>query len=511
MKINGYVLLVLTFILMFTTACSTTNINNTSNPKETITVDDLIVARKADANNIDPHFISDNPTSNYVFGKVYEGLIRKNKDLKYEPALAKSWEQPDDVTWIFHLRNDVTFHDGTDFNAQAVKVVFDRLLDKKTNSPRAIVFSMVEEVEVIDEFTVAFHLNAPYAALLSILASSEGSIISPAAIKDENIKLSEKAVGTGPFSFTSWKLGKEMTLSRYEDYWDNKPSFNTLTYKVVPDDMTRVDMVKSEEAHVADQLPINEIDEVSNSDNINILKTPGYGVEFLGFNVTTKPFDEIKVRQAIAHAIEKKAIIAGAYNDVGTTVPSSLSPMTIGFDEHLTDFPYNIDKAKKLLKEAGYDNGFSATIITDDRKERIHLAEIIKSQLKGIGIDLDIKILEFDVYIEQLSEGNSEMFIGGWGNATGDADYSQYNLFHSSSVGPTGNFSFYQNEKVDKLIEAARNEINEDRRIEIYAELQEIELLESPLIPIRTIDHLALINDGMHHVWMDPVGYFHFQ
>src|SRR5699024_962311 len=123
MKINGYVLLVLTFILMFTTACSTTNINNTSNPKETITVDDLIVARKADANNIDPHFISDNPTSNYVFGKVYEGLIRKNKDLKYEPALAKSWEQPDDVTWIFHLRNDVTFHDGTDFNAQAVKVV----------------------------------------------------------------------------------------------------------------------------------------------------------------------------------------------------------------------------------------------------------------------------------------------------------------------------------------------------------------------------------------------------
>ncbi|MEH7343796.1 glutathione ABC transporter substrate-binding protein [Bacillus sp. JJ1532] len=508
-----YKLIVLLLVLMFgLVGCSTTKENVDGKEKvEKEEINELIVARKADAGNIDPHFISSNPTANYVYGKVYESLVSRDKDSNYIPALAEEWSQIDDLTWEFKLRKDVKFHDGSDFNAEAVKQVFDRLLDEKTASPRAVVFSMLKEVEVKDDYTAVLHLNNPFSALLSVLASSEGSIISPKAFNEGGVDLSINAVGTGPFKFESWKPGQEMVLLRNEEYWGTKPSFEKLTYKVVPEESTRVAMVETGEAHVADQLPVTELNRVEGSSSMSVLRTEGFGVEYIGFNVEKEPFTDVKVRQAIAHAIEKDAIIKGVYNSVGSRVASALAPKVIGFHDGLKDFPYDVNQAKNLLKEAGFPNGFKTTIVTDDRKERINLAEVIQSQLKGIGVEVEIQVLEYGVYIETLSEGKSEMFIGGWGNATGDADYNQYNVFHSSSAGPVGNFSFYKNPVVDKLIEDARKEPNEEKRMELYAELQEIELEEAPLIPIRTLEHLSVTAKGIDHVWMNPVGFFFFE
>lgn len=479
--------------------------------KEKEKINELIVVRKADAGNIDPHFISSNPTANYVYGKVYEGLVARDKEMKYIPALAEEWDQIDDVTWEFRLREGVKFHDGADFNAEAVKQVFERLLDEKTASPRAVVFSMLKEVQVKDEYTVLLHLKNPYAPLMSILASSEGSMISPKAFNEGTVDLAVHAVGTGPFKFESWSQGQEMVFSRNEEYWGKKPSFEKLTYKVVPEEATRIAMVETGEAHVADQLPVTELERVENSSSMSVLRTEGFGVEYVGFNVEKEPFTNVKVRQAISHSIEREAIIKGVYNNVGSTVASAMSSKVIGYHDGLKNHDYDINKAKSLLKEAGFPEGFKTTIVTDDRKERINLAEVLQSQLKGIGIQVEINVLEYGVYIDTLSKGNSEMYIGGWGNATGDADYNQSNVFHSSSAGPVGNFSFYKNPQVDKLIEEARKEANEEKRMELYAQLQEIELEESPLIPIRTIDHLAVVGKEVDQVWMNPVGFFFFE
>lgn len=508
-----YLLIGLLFVLFLNLAgCSTTKEKvdgeKKSDKKE---INELIVARKADAGNIDPHFISSNPTANYVYGKVYESLVSRDKEMKYIPALAEEWQQIDDLTWEFKLRKDVKFHDGSDFNAEAVKQVFARLLDEKTASPRAVVFSMLKEVEAKDEYTVVFHLKNPFSALLSVLASSEGSIISPKAFTEGTVDLSVHAVGTGPFKFESWKTGQEMILLRNEEYWGKKPSFEKLTYKVVPEEATRFAMVETGEAHVADQLPTTEIARVEASDSMSVLREEGFGVEYIGFNVEKEPFTNVKVRQAIAHAIEKDAIIKGVYNNVGSRVASALAPKVIGFHDGLKDFPYDINKSKSLLKEAGLSEGFKTSIVTDDRKERINLAEVIQSQLKGIGVEVEIKVLEYGVYIDTLSKGESEMYIGGWGNATGDADYNQFNVFHSSSAGPVGNFSFYKNPEVDKLIEDARKESNEEKRMELYATLQEIELEEAPLIPMRTLEHLAVTGKGVDQVWMNAIGFFFFE
>lgn len=478
--------------------------------EEVKTGGNLVVARKVDAGNLDPHFITSNPTSNYIYGKVYEGLVKRDKNTAYQPALATEWKQLDDLTWEFKLRTGVTFHDGEPFNASAVKSTLDRLLDEKTASPRASVFGMVQEIKVVDDATVQIILKYPFAALLSILDSTEGSIISPKAIKELGKDLAKKPVGTGPFQFESWVQGQEMVLEKNTEYWGKKANIEKVVYKVVPEDLTRVAMVESGEAQVADQVPVTELQRIQQSGEMTLMRTEGYGVEFVGFNVQKKPFDDVRVRQAIASAIELDSIITGVYNNVGTKANSSMSNRVFGYNPNQKEFQFDVNHAKDLLKEAGYANGFTTSIVTDDRKERINLAEVLQSQLKGIGIDLKINTMEYGAYIDALSKGTQEMYIGGWGNATGDADYNQFNVFHSSAMGPVGNFSFYSKPEVDKLIEEGRREKDQEKRKAIYAKAQEIELNDAPLIPIRTISHLAVTKKNIEGLWMNPVGYFFY-
>jgi len=467
----------------------------------------LVIVRKADANSLDPHFITNIPSANYIFGKVYEGLVKTNKEMEFQPSLATEWKQLDDVTWEFKLRQGVTFHDGTAFQAHAVKQTMERVLDKRLGSPRAAVFSMVKEVKVVDDFTVQFILNDPFAPLLSVLASNEGSILSPKAIGEQGEKLAKHPVGTGPFVFHSWTPGQEIMLVRNEKYWGAKPKVDQVVFKVVPEDATRLAMVETGEAHIGDQLPLTELERVQSSAAMSLVRTEGLGVEWIGFNVKKKPFDDVRVRQAIAYAVEKDAIISGVYNNVGSKTDSALSPKVFGFHPSLRGYDYDLNKAKQLLGEAGYPNGFKTTIITDDRKERINVAEVIQSQLKGIGVDVEVKVMEYGAYLDMTAKGRHDMFIGGWGNATGDADYNQFNVFHSSSQGDTGNHAFYANPQVDQLIEQGRKEKDLEKRKQIYAKAQEIELAEVPVIPIRTIDHVAAVSKNVQGFWLHPVSY----
>ena len=467
----------------------------------------LIVARKADANNLDPHFISNIPSANYIYGKVYESLVSRDKNAEYKATLATEWKQVDDLKWEFKLREGVTFHDGAPFNAEAVKKTFERVLDPKVASPRASNFSMIKEVKVVDDKTVQFILEYPFAPLLSILASSEGSILSPKAIAEHADTLSKHPVGTGPFKFESWTPGQDMTLAKNDSYWGEKPKVDKVVYKVVPEDTTRIAMVEAGEAHIGDQLPVTEVERAQATPSMNMVRAEGLGVEYIGFNVQKKPFDDVRVRQAVAHAIEKEAIVKGVYNNVGTEAVSSLSPKVIGFNANLKDYSYDVNEAKALLAAAGYSNGFKTSIVTDDRKERMNVAEVIQSQLKGIGIDVEIKVMEYGAYLDFTDKGEHAMFIGGWGNATGDGDYNQYNVFHSSSKGSAGNLAFYNNPEVDKLIEEGRREKDSAKRNEIYAKLQEIELKEAPVIPIRTIDHVSVTSKDVNGFWLSPVGY----
>lgn len=265
-------------------------------------------------------------------------------------------------------------------------------------------------------------------------------------------------------------------------------------------------MVETGEAHIAEPLPVTEIERVEASSTIGVYRSEGLATEFIGFNVKKKPFDDVRVRQAISHAIEADAIIKGVYNNVGTKANSTMGPKVFGYHPNLPNYDYDPGKAKALLSEAGYPNGFKTTIWTYDKKERVNLAEVAQSQLKGIGIDAEVKVLEYGAFISALGKGDQDIFISGWGNATGDADYNQSNMFQTSSTGDTNSF-FYSNPEVDKLIEEGRKETDSAKRKEIYAKAQEIEIKDAVFIPIRNGEQIAAINKNVKGFWMNPSGY----
>lgn len=492
------------------TGCSSSEKQATTVTKQQVKTNEnggtLVVVRSADANNLDPHFLTTIVSGSIVNNKIYEGLVRLSKDMTYQPALATEWEQVNDVTWEFKLRQGVTFHDGSSFNANAVKKTFERILDKNIGATRAQAFEMVKEVKSIDEFTIQFILKRPFAPFFTVLAGSEGSIISPKAIEQYGKELTKHPTGTGPFTFHSWQPGQEIVLVRNEKYWGEQAKVEKVVFKVIPEDATRIAMVESGEAHVAEQLPVTEINRVQSSKVMGLGSYDSFGVDYIGFNFRKKPFDDVRVRQAISHAVDSGAIIQGIFNNIGTAANTSLAPTVFGHDPHAKPYLYDLNKARVLLKDAGYPGGFKASIYTSDNKLRISMAEVIQSQLKGIGIDLQVHVMEIGAYVAAASAGETEMFISNWG-ASADGDYTQYNLFHSRSQGSPGNHFFYGNPQVDELIDAARSEVDSEKRKQIYAKAQQLEMEDAVMIPIRNSVNLAAISNKVKGLWISPNGH----
>ncbi|MHC0038443.1 glutathione ABC transporter substrate-binding protein [Pseudoneobacillus sp. C159] len=507
---NGILFVLIGLMMVFSSACSTKSNNSkeaANQAGETKGGGTLTVVRLSDATKLDPHFITDIPSANIVYQKVYEGLVAPDKDMNIQPLLAKEWTIIDDTTWEFKLQEGVTFHDGETFNAEAVKTTFDRLLDPNTGSPQYEKFAMINEVKVIDDYTVQLKLDYPYAPLLSILASNEGSIISPKAIKENPETLAQHPVGTGPFVFEAWKTGQEISLTKNENYWGEKAKIDRVVFKVVPEDATRLAMLETGEAQINDQVPVTEIERIEASNSMGLYRTEGLAVEFVGFNTKKKPLNDVRVRKAISYAIEREAIISGVYNNVGTLANAAMSPKVFGHSDNVKPYDYDLNEAKKLLKEAGYENGLELSLLTSDRKERINMAEVIQSQLKGIGVNVKIQVMEYGAFIGMIEKADHDLFISGWGNATGDGDYNQYNLFHSASQGAPGNHFYYSNPKVDQLIEAARQETDNDKRKQLYEQVMQMELEDAVYIPIRNYEHIAAYSKNVSGFWLNPASY----
>ena len=506
MKLFLFMTLITVLVLQ---ACSTASNKSAEGSKEGAKSvgGELVILRASDATSLDPHFITDIPSANIIHGKVYETLVAFDRDRNIVPLLAKSWEQKDELTWTFTLNEGIKFHDGEDFNAEAVKTTFNRILDPATGSPQRDKLSMISEVVVDDTYVVTLKLKNPYAPLLSILASQEGSIISPKAVTESADQLATNPVGTGPFIFESWKSGQAITLNTNKDYWGTVPKIDKVTFKIVPEDSTRLAMIESGEAHIADQVPVTDIDRIENSSTMNLFRTEGLAVEFIGFNVKDSLLSNVKVRQAISYAVDREAIISGIYNNVGTLANSAMSPKVIGYSSETKAYDYDVVKAKQLLKEAGIKEGTKIKLLTSDRKERINMAEVVQSQLKGIGLDVDIQVMEYGAFISEITKEQHQMFISGWGNATGDADYNQYNLFHTASMGAPGNHFYYSNPEIDKLIEEGRSESDQAARNDIYKKAMQLELDEAVYIPVRNYEHIAVYSNTVKGFWLDASNY----
>lgn len=491
-----------------------------TNDGEEVESGDLILAVLSDASSLDPAGSNDVPSS-VVQENIYETLVNRDDENNIVESLAVEWKDVDESTYEFKLREGVKFHDGEDFNAEAVKANLDRILDEKVASPRYFLYEMIESVEVIDEYTVQIKTEYPFAPLYAHLSHSGGAMISPKSIEEDYAAMedgqqagtiiSENPVGTGFFKFESWNPGTEIKLVKNEEYWGDKPHIDSVTFKVIPESTTRNADLERGFVHVVDPVQPIEVEEINAGDYAQVLQKASASLSYIGFNAEKEPFNDPKVRQAISMMVNKEEMIDGVYEGFGIPAKGPLAPSIFGYNDDAKPLEYNVEEAKKLMEEAGYADGFDTTIWTNDNPQRIDMAIILQNSLKELNINAEVEQMEFGAYLEKTAEGEHDMFILGWSNATGDADYGMYALFHSSQKGNPGNRTFYENPEVDKLLDEGRREADPEKRIEIYNQIQEHLIEDAPMVYIHHQEYLLGVSNQITGFEIDEAGMYKLQ
>ncbi|WP_096188126.1 glutathione ABC transporter substrate-binding protein [Evansella halocellulosilytica] len=487
---------------------------------ELVEGNDLIIGTSADIVGMDPHGTNDVPSSN-VQTNIFETLLKHDEDMELQPGLAVEWEAVEDNIWEFELREGVTFHDGSEFNAEVVKANIERILDPDVASQRAFLFESVEEVEVVDDYTVRFITEYPFAPLPSHLAHSGGGMISLEAIEADyeamedgeqpGHYIGENPIGTGIFEFDSWTTGDEVVLVKNEDYWGDAAKVDSVTFRVIGEDLTRVGELETGGAHIIYPVSPSDKARVDGHEAASVYEQESLSLAYIGFNMQEEPFDDPKVRQAVSMAINKDEIIEGVMDGTATPAVGPIGEQVFGFSDQVDALPYDPERAQELLAEAGYEDGFSTTIWTNESREREDIAELLQAQLAPIGIDVEIEVLEWGTYLDSTAEGEHDMFILGWVTVTGDADYGMHALFHSDNFGAPGNRTFMDNEELDELLDEARRESDEDIRADLYEQAMEILVEEAPMLYLYHNTYLVGLRDEVQGFWKHPNGLYQLQ
>lgn len=503
---------------------------------------DLIMSFPTDIISMDPHGSEDTP-SEQVRHTIYEGLVTHDENMEIAPALATEWEQIDETTWEFSLREGVTFHDGSEFNAEVVEANIDRLKDIARASPRLFILDMISEVNVIDDYTVEIITEYPFSPLLGNLSHGAGKMISKELIDedyqnaideaelditlDEYYELREDGgseheeiasqignstgtlveqhpVGTGYLQFDSRTPGESTTLVAYEDYWDGAPTIDSAEFKAVSETSARIAELETGTSDFIARSESNNIDRIESNENLTLDKTDALAIDYIGINTEKEPFNNKLVRQAITHAFNQEAVLSGVFNDSGTPAIGALSPVTLGYDENLEPLEYDMERAAELLAEAGYEDGFEANImINEDNPERLDTAIWLQESLADLNIDINIQQVEWGAYLEMTGNGEHDMFVLGWSNPPADPNHLLSTLFHSDMIGTAGNRSFFSNEEFDRLLDEGKRESDQAAREQIYKDAQEILIDEAPAIFIRYPENLNAYQSNINGLIID--------
>lgn len=481
--------------------------------------DTIVFASSADATTLDPHNTTDTQ-SDQIIMMVYETLIRFDDQMRFQPGLAESWSVgADGRTWTFRLRAGVRFHDGAAFDAEAVRLNFERVLDPAQGHRRRSLFAAIERVEAVDPLTVRIVTAYPFGAFEPTMAHVSAAIVSPKAIARFGRELgysAEATAGTGPYRVVRWKKDLEVVLERYDDYWGPEGRTRRIVYRPIPEAASRVIALEAGDVHAIDRIPPADVRRLEARPDVIVLKRPSIGAQQFRFHCKRKPFDDPRVRRAVSLAIDRRAIIERLLP--GQAIPST-GPLTrmIRGRADLGEIPYDPAEARRLLAEAGYPNGFRTTITTTPRYVMgVELAEAVAAQLRKVGIVASIDVLEWGVIRQFWSglrpeENPHEIFIMGAGASSADADWGLRPIFRSHPTNEN-NYGFYENAEFDDLVERAMREIDAERRNALYRRAQEIVYLEDPgAIWLFDNYHIVAVRRPVKGVTTSPLGVTTFE
>jgi peptide/nickel transport system substrate-binding protein len=469
----------------------------------------LVMLIESSPTNLDPRVGVDAP-SERMDSLIFDYLVVRGPDLNATPGLAERWEVPDALTYIFHLRRSVRFHDGRPLTSRDVKWTFDSLLGGKIRSTRAAAYRFVDHIDAPDAFTVSFHMKEADASLLWNLTDGAVGIV-PAGSGDE---FSRHPIGSGPFKFVSAETDKEVIIERNDDYWGEKAKLARVRFAVVPDATTEALELRKGTGDIAsNSLTPDTVITLQGEPFLAVEHAPGTEVQYMGFNLRDPILKDVRVRQAIAYALDRRPLIEYLWRGDARPARSVLPPQSWAYNGNVTSYDHDPEKARSLLDAAGFPliNGvrFHITMKTSTTESTRLMVAVMQQQLREVGIALDIRSFEPATFFADVTHGAFQLYSLRWVGGNQDPDI--FSVFHSSRFPPKGaNRGFYSNPKVDALIDRARREVDPAVRKPLYAELQLILADELPYIDLWYLDNVLVHNKRVVNLKLNPAGNYDF-
>lgn len=465
--------------------------------------DTLIYGRGEDASTLDP-IHTDIGESVKVMINLYDQLVTYADDsMELVPSLAKEWSHsPDGLTWTFKLRDDVKFHDGTKFDADAVVFTFDRLLAQDDPLPRPYLenYRNIEKVAAKDPYTVEFTLKTPSAIFLQNLAMFPASIVSPTAVKKAGENYGEQPVGTGPFKFADWQRKQALTIDAFDDHWRGPPGVARVIFLCVGENATRAEQLKRGESHLADDLNPTELQALSRNSELIVQEQVGLNVAYLSMQMEKTPLQHRDVRRAIAHAIDKQELIKIAYGGKASPAVNMLPPSMWGHNNKIQDHLYDVSVAKQMLADCAKREGFELPVkltlyqMTEPRPylpQADQVASFVKDSLAKIGIEVRIVPNSVNQHFSKVQKGEHDLALAGWSSDNNDIDNFLFSLLDDNLLEKkpdlpveSNNLSRYRNPEVHQRLKQGQSELDRDKRLPLYLEAQQMIFDDVPTLPL---------------------------
>jgi peptide/nickel transport system substrate-binding protein len=445
----------------------------------------------ADATNLDPHFAVDS-MSFAVARHINEPLVTvdgKTKELV--PVLAERWEIIDPQTYKFYLRKDVKFHNGEPFTAEDVVFSFTRAATESSHAGSRGRFIDVNGFEIIDDHTLIVKTVGPVGGWLDGMKHPYASILNKKAVEEAGDEYFRNPIGTGPFKFKRWVKGERIELEAFGDYYGKAPSFKNFSILVLPDDSSRVIALETGKADLIYAVPPSDMERLNAPDSkVKAIKGQGLNIIYLGMNTQKKPLDDPRVRQAIDYAINKEAYDTVVYQGNSSLPDGPLPPASTFSPANAKAFPYDLEKAKKLLADADYEKGFNVKLWISNYQDRVNGATVLQNMLAQVGIKVDIEVFESGVFDERVKTKEQDMIISTWGMQTNrDAGQFWLPLFHSKNVGTT-NWTIYDSKETDDLIDRANTTVDATERNALLQQIWDHLIADHPMIGLSVPNEL---------------------
>jgi peptide/nickel transport system substrate-binding protein len=471
----------------------------------------LIFLIESNPTNLDPRYATDSQ-SQRIDSLLFSSLLERDDQMNFRGDLAESWSAPDPLTYVFHLRPGVHFHDGRPLTSADVKFTFESILDPATRSPKRGAFRMIASIDTPDAATVVFHLTEPYASFLWNLARPAVCIIPQGAGAD----FARHPIGSGPFRFVSQSQDEDVVIERNPDYFRGAPQLVRVRFRVVPDAVVRgLELRKGSADIEMSSLSPDMIPTLARQPGLAVTERPGTNFAYLGFNLEDPILAKRDVRQALAYSTDREALIRNLLHGEARIASGILPPNHWAYEPNVAQYSLDPARAEKLLDAAGFPRKqdgmrFHLTLKTSTEEQARLIGAVLQEQWHRVGVGLELRPLELGTLLSDAARGNFQITYSRWVGANNDPDVFEF-VFSSKRFPPDGaNRGHYRNPRVDALVDQIRTEMDREKRKALCSEVQKILAVDLPYLPLWFTDVVSVHRRSLGDLQLSPTGDYDF-